>query len=98
MRFLGDVRFKNLNQRLKLLRLLSEGVIKKHTHSLGKQFTDEAIRGVPIRKTPQRAWGRRQFSLFLAFRFYLARKIIDAAKDNAKIKGIVVPFQTLWNT
>ena len=32
--------------------------------------------------------------LFLDFRFYLARKTIAAEKDNAKIKGIVVPFQT----
>ena len=31
--------------------------------------------------------------LFLDFRFYLARKTIEAEKDNAKIKGIVVPFQ-----
>ncbi|MDD5321433.1 MAG: hypothetical protein PHD43_12610 [Methylococcales bacterium] len=32
--------------------------------------------------------------LFLDFRFYLARKTIEADKDNAKIKGTVVPFQT----
>ncbi|MDO9046247.1 MAG: transposase [Methylobacter sp.] len=32
--------------------------------------------------------------LFLDFRFYLARKTIEAEKDNAKIKGAVVPFQT----
>ncbi len=32
--------------------------------------------------------------LFLDFRFYLARKTIDADKDTAKIKGTVVPFQT----
>src|SRR5450759_392791 len=32
--------------------------------------------------------------LFLDFRFYLARKTIEAEKDNAKIKGTVVPFQT----
>jgi DDE superfamily endonuclease len=32
--------------------------------------------------------------LFLDFRFYLARKTIDAEKDTAKIKGTVVPFQT----
>jgi hypothetical protein len=32
--------------------------------------------------------------LFLDFRFYLARKTIDAEKDNAKIKGTVVPFQS----
>ena len=32
--------------------------------------------------------------LFLDFRFYLARKTITAAKNNAKIKGAVVPFQT----
>ena len=32
--------------------------------------------------------------LFLDFRFYLAKKTIDAEKDTAKIKGAVVPFQT----
>jgi len=31
---------------------------------------------------------------FLDFRFYLARKTIEAEKNNAKIKGAVVPFQT----
>ena len=35
--------------------------------------------------------------LFLDFRFYLARKTIAAEKDNAKIKGTVVLFQSLWN-
>src|SRR5665811_2601820 len=29
-----------------------------------------------------------------SFRFYLARKTIEAEKDTAKIKGTVVPFQT----
>jgi hypothetical protein len=32
--------------------------------------------------------------LFLDFRFYFAKKTIDAEKDTAKIKGTVVPFQT----
>jgi hypothetical protein len=32
--------------------------------------------------------------LFLDFRFYFARKTIDAEKATAKIKGVVVPFQT----
>jgi hypothetical protein len=32
--------------------------------------------------------------LFLDFRFYFAKKTIDAEKASAKIKGVVVPFQT----
>jgi hypothetical protein len=32
--------------------------------------------------------------LFLDFRFYLPKKTINAEKENAKIKGTVVPFQT----
>jgi hypothetical protein len=32
--------------------------------------------------------------LFLDFRFYFAKKTIDAEKATAKIKGVVVPFQT----
>jgi hypothetical protein len=36
----------------------------------------------------------RWASLFLDFRFYLARKTLVAEKGNAKIKGSVVPFQT----
>jgi hypothetical protein len=32
--------------------------------------------------------------LFLDFRFYLAKKTIEAEKETAKIKGTVVPFQT----
>ena len=32
--------------------------------------------------------------LFLDFRFYFAKKTIDAGKATAKIKGVVVPFQT----
>ncbi|MDD5320413.1 MAG: hypothetical protein PHD43_07340 [Methylococcales bacterium] len=32
--------------------------------------------------------------MFLEFRFYHARKTIDADKVTAKIKGTVVPFQT----
>jgi hypothetical protein len=32
--------------------------------------------------------------LFLDFRFYFAKKTIDAEKATAKIKGVIVPFQT----
>ena len=32
--------------------------------------------------------------LFLDFRFYFAQKTIDAEKANAKIKGVLAPFQT----
>ena len=32
--------------------------------------------------------------MFLDFRFYFAKKTIDAEKVTAKIKGAVVPFQT----
>ena len=32
--------------------------------------------------------------LFLDYRFYLAKKTIEAQKETAKIKGAVVPFQT----
>ncbi|MDD2658779.1 MAG: hypothetical protein PHY54_03740 [Methylococcales bacterium] len=32
--------------------------------------------------------------MFLDFRFYFAKKTIDAEKATAKIKGVVVPFQT----
>ena len=32
--------------------------------------------------------------LFLDFRFYFAKKTIDAEKATAKIKGVVMPFQT----
>jgi DDE superfamily endonuclease len=36
----------------------------------------------------------RWVCLFLDFRFYFAKKTIDAEKATAKIKGAVVPFQT----
>src|SRR5664279_2721062 len=34
--------------------------------------------------------------LFLDFRFYFAKKTIDAEKATAKIKGVIAPFQTKW--
>jgi hypothetical protein len=48
------------------------------------------IVAVGLLKQVKGRWG----CLFLDFRFYLAKKTIDAEKDTAKTKGTVAPFQT----